>query len=163
MQLVYSTNTLLSLARLPFHFWNMLNPREDVRNNPGTSIISWIVAKSLTLESTHLPKDLSDNMKKILAFSTQREKICSQLKRRITTMSTVLENYSDDQKLWHLVVQANLTLDRIKTKITEIMIHMTSADSSDFTVNDELISVKNELDHLKMLLNDEGILLDWED
>lgn len=160
---VYNTNALLSLARLPYHFWLMLNPGEDPRDNPGTSVMSYVVAKSLMLESSSLSPDLNDNFKRILDFTNQREKICEALKSRVMTVATVLTNYNGHDRYWSIAINGSLGLDKIKSKINEIIIKMATADSNDFTINDELIHVKIELDKLKMVLNDEGILFEWEE
>lgn len=160
---VYNTNALLSLSRLPCHFWSMLNPKEDSRNNPGTSIMSYIVAKSLQLETSTLSPDLNDNFKRILEFSNQRDNICLALKKRVKTMETLLGNYNGHDKYWSIAINASLGLDKIKTKINEIIIKMANAEVNDFSINDELIHIKIEMDKLKTILNDEGILFEWED
>lgn len=160
---IYNTNTLLSLSRLPCHFWAILNPDKDPRDNPGISILSYIVAKTLRFETTVLPKELNENFKRLLDFSSQKEQICEALKLRIQTLATVLTNYNGHDKYWSIAINASLSLDKIKSKINEIIIKMTTADINDFTINDELIHVKTELDKLKMVLNDEGILFEWEE
>lgn len=162
MGMVYNTNALLSVARLPFHFWNILNPTEDSRDNPGTSIISYVVAKTLTFETTSLPSELTENMHRSMDFSNHRSKITDALKMRVSTVATVLTHYNGDDKYWQIAINGSLGLDRIKTKINEILVKMTMADENDFGINDELIQVKLELDNLKHVLNDEGILFEWE-
>lgn len=162
MNMIYNTNALLSLARLPYHFWDVLNPDEDPRNNPGTSIMSYIVSKSLMLETSALIPELGDNFKKILDFSNQRDNICEALKDRVTTIATILTNYNGDDKYWQIAINASLSLDKIKTKINEIIIKMSVSETNDFLLNDELIHAKIELEQLKMVLNDAGILFDWE-
>ena len=158
----YDTNMLLSHARLPYHFWSALNPDKDSKDNPGVSIISWIVAKTLTQESSELPKYLSENFKKILEFSNQREKACELLKLRVKSMITVLENYSGDNRLRNLIIQSRINLDSIKLKLSEITMKLASDDKSYFVLNGELIWCKIELDYLKGLLNESGVLLEWE-
>jgi hypothetical protein len=162
MNMVYNTNALLSLARLPYHFWDLLNPTEDPRDNPGTSIMSYIVSKSLMLESSALIPALGDNFKKILDFSNQRDNICEVLKDRVRTIATVLTNYNGDDRYWQIAINGSLSLDKIKTKIDEIIIKMSISDANDFSINDELIHVKLEIEQLKMVLNDAGILFEWE-
>lgn len=161
--MVYNTNALLSLARLPYHFWSMINPTEDARDNPGTSIMSYVVAKSLMMESSTLLPELNDNFKRSLDFTNQKDRICEALKSRCRTVATVLTNYNGHDKYWSIAINASLSLDKIKTKINEIIIKMSTADINDFTINDELIHVKMELDTLRKILNEEGILFEWED
>ncbi len=164
MNMIYNTNALLSLARLPYHFWNSLNPKEDTRNNPGTSIISFIVAKTLVLESTFLPQELSENLKKCLDFTNQKNKICDFLKLRVKSLATILSNYTGHDKYWSIAINASISLDKIRTKIDEILIKLTGdITENDFSINDDLINVKKDIDNLKMILNDAGILFDWED
>ena len=163
MSMIHNTNALLSLARLPFHFWPLLNPKEDKRNNPGMSIIGYIVARTLPYESTVLPNELDENLKKIYDFSNQRENVCEALKERIKTIAMVLTNFGGDDRYWQISVNASLSVDKLKTKINEILIKMANDDSNDFNINDELIHVKLEMDQLKMFLNDSGILFQWED
>lgn len=160
---IYNTNALLSLSRLPYHFWSILNPTEDPQNNPGTSIISYVVAKSLLYETSTLSPDLDNNFKRILDFSNQRDNICLALKKRVKTMETLLGNYNGHDKYWSIAINASLGLDKIRTQINEIIIKMSTADVNDFTINDELIRTKIELDRLKTILNDEGILFEWEE
>jgi hypothetical protein len=162
MQPTFDTNMLLSHARLPFHFWASLNPDEDPKDNPGTSILSWIVAKSLMQETTALPKVLNENYKKTLDFSSQRNRVCDLLKSRIKTLNTVLQNYAADNRYRKLIIEARMISDRIKSKLAELTLKLSTDDSSYFVVNGELIDVKLELDEVKKVLNDEGILLEWE-
>jgi len=161
--MVYNTNALLSLARLPYHFWSMINPDEDPRDNPGSSIMSYVVAKSLMMESSTLLPELNDNFKRSLDFTNQKDRICEALKFRCKTVATVLTHYNGHDKYWSIAINASLGLDKIKSKINEIIIKMSTADANDFTINDELIHVKLELDTLKKILNEEGILFEWEE
>ncbi len=158
----YNTNTLLSLSRLPYHFWSGLNPSRDSRLNPGLSIVSYIVSKTLLLETTCLPKELNDNFKRIIDFNNQKDQICDFLKFRTKQLETILLDYQNHEKHWSLVANASLSIDKLKTKINETIIKISSLEVDDFSINDNLINLKIELEKLKMILNDEGIIFDWE-
>lgn len=171
--MLHSTNTLLSLARFPFHFWDELNPKEDPRDNPAKSIVSWIVAKSLTREFTDLPKVLGQNLAKVLEFNNNsKEEVCNLLRKRIETVNTILSNYSTDKNYWQLVSNATITTDRLKTKVNEFQIKLSNNKiqfpgsdeaTSDFNLNDQIVELKLDLQNLKMMLADSKIDFEWED
>jgi len=163
MSFVYSTNSLLSLSRLPHHFWSLVNYDQDSRDNPGTSIISYIVAKTLSLETTILPPELIDNLHKVTEFNSQLDKVLDALRKRIKTITTVMTNYSQEDRYWQISINCSAVMDKIKTQMNETMIKFVSSEGNDFNTNNELILLKLELDKLKMILNDEGILFEWED
>jgi hypothetical protein len=53
-----NVNDLLTLTRLPIHFWNEVNGEPDFRDNPGKQLQSWIVANCLDLEEAEVPEVL---------------------------------------------------------------------------------------------------------
>lgn len=161
--MIYNTNAMLSLSRLPYHFWEMLNPKLDPLDNPGRSILSYIVAKSLTEESVMLPSELDDNLKRVIDFNDQHDKIFETLDSRIETLETILSNYNGDPKFWQISIDGMEVLRPIKQKLNELKISNAALTTNDFIINGELISKKLEINALKKMLNNVGIPFEWED
>jgi hypothetical protein len=160
--MIYNTNALLSLSRLPFHFWEDLNPTENPLDNPGRSIMSYVVAKCLPFENSEIPSVLNDNLKKIINFADNRNKIIELLSTRCRTTQVVLSNFNGHENLWDIAAENSLRLEQIKRRLNDIVLKTSKMESNDFLINSDLVQIKMDLENLKAELNHFGILYEWE-
>jgi len=80
------TNHILYIARLPLHFWNEMRDAEDYRDNIGLWLISWVVARALTLEYVDLPKELQPAFDECETFTEEMDEIADWFGKQLKVM-----------------------------------------------------------------------------
>jgi len=69
-----TVDQLLSLSRLPFHFWTELNSGRQHYDNPGSSILSFAVTR-VSHEIIDVPLELHESMQQCTDFTKKPENI----------------------------------------------------------------------------------------
>jgi hypothetical protein len=93
-------NHLLSLARLPVHFWTELRGGKEHYGNPGTSLMSYAVHK-LSNEIINIPLELYESVNECTAFIKDPESLSAiyvWINTNATEVATQATNLSDKAK-----------------------------------------------------------------
>jgi hypothetical protein len=103
---LYQVNYLLSMSRMPDHFYAMVNSlqgRDTEYKNPGVSLRSYLVAKCLRQETVYISGELLDTIIECEEFSTNSKVLSTivgtlirkaeDLKSKFATLTPKLHGY----------------------------------------------------------------------
>jgi len=145
----YHVNYLLSISRLPDHFYPMVNnltPEQAKYQNPGSSLRSYIVANCLRQDIAPIPDDLTEIINECVMFSTSAE--------IISKIVDVLIKTSKDQ----LIVISELDPVNLKklSKHTQLLSDLASQVKIAF---DTFIMTQDPAKDQADILSSQGIML----
>lgn len=95
----YKVNTLLSMSRLPEHFYGIiykLNEKDSLYKNPGISLRSFLVANHLSKEIISLEGDILTTIKECIDFSVSKNiisQIISFILLESSSMAKIISDY----------------------------------------------------------------------
>ena len=158
---VYQVNYLLSISRIPDHFYAMINDlhgRDAEYKNPGVSLRTYIVAKCLRQETVYLSGDILDVVIECEEFSTNSQVLSIIISTVISSTSALIEKITAlPPKLHSYFARFNGQLSGRSQVVkisfdTFIMIQDPTKDYVDI-MSPQAIKLKTELFELQELIN----------
>jgi len=158
---IYQVNYLLTMSRLPDHFYAMiynLRGKDAIYKNPGVSLRSFVIAKCIRQEEIFLTGDMLNLVAECEEFSTNTQ--------NISTIVSMLTKAATDISLRFVTLPPKLNSyfsnfsvpisDRIKiVKLSFDTFIMTSDPAKDHVdiMSPQAITLKTELFALKDLID----------